>query len=292
MNELISTFRSYLLEHGRSERTAEAYTSDVARYIAWCEKEYRLAFTTSMLNRSDLHDYQAQCRKVQRVQAATWNRYMASLEIFATWLNLDINDALTRAESQKLAPHSLEDFEYRRFRLAVIEAVRNPKTHMALNQALRNAAVITLLADAGLREGEVVHLRVQDLILRTNKGSVVICDAKGNKDRMVPLDKDSVDTLKAWLAIRPAGGDELFIGKRGEPLQERGIQKLVATIARDAHIEHVTPHQLRHTAAYRLIKAGGNLNEVAEILGHSSLETTRRYTLPHYGDLENLMEMA
>jgi integrase len=147
--------------------------------------------------------------------------------------------------------------------------------------------VVTLLADAGLREGECVHLRVSDLLLGDRKGRVIVCDAKGNKDRSVPLDKESVDLLKGWLAIRPSGGcDALFVGKRGDRLQERGIQKLVAGIARDAQIEHVTPHQLRHTAAYRWMKAGAQLNEVAELLGHSSIEVTRRYTLPHWEDLE------
>jgi site-specific recombinase XerD len=293
MNETIHQFQNYLREHGRSERTIQAYGFDVERYMRWCESGYGQAFTASMLNRSDLHDYQVHCRKLERAKAATWNRYLASLTIFAVWLGVDVSEAMTRAESQKLAPKSLAQSDYRRFRLAARESIRTAATDAARNLALRNAAIITLLADGGLREGEIVHLRVEDVLLGERKGRVIICDAKGNKDRTVPLDKDSVDTLKAWLAVRPAAhtGAEMFVGKRGDALQERGIQKLVAGLAADAQIGHVTPHQLRHTAAYRLIQAGASLTEVAELLGHANLDVTKRYTLPHYEDLENLVEV-
>ena len=293
MTQLTLEFTSFLRTHGRSESTAQSYTSDVAGYVCWCEQTYGIDFSLSMLNRSDLHDYQVHCRKVERVSAATWNRRLASLSVFATWQGVDVSQAMTRAESQKLAPKSLILAEYKRFRLAAREAVRTAKSQAAKRQALRNAAIITLLADAGLREGEIVRLRVEDVLLGERKGRVIILDAKGNKDRSVPLDKDSVDMLKAWLEARPAGdGVEMFVGKRGEMLQERGIQKLVAKVAVDAHIGHVTPHQLRHTAAYRWMAAGADLGKVAELLGHSSIEVTRRYTLPHWEDLEDLVEAA
>jgi len=288
MNELTTNFHSYLRQNGRSARTAQAYAADVERYIAWCERAYGLAFTAAMLNRSDLHDYQVDCRKAFRVRASTWNRYVASLSVFAVWLGVDVDGALTRAESQKLAPKSLNESQYRRFRLAVREALRTAKTSAAKRLAARNAAVVALLTDAGLREGEVVHLRRSDLLLGERKGQVIICDAKGNKDRRVPINKDVIDTLRAWLDVRPAGGcDALFVGKRGDRLQERGIQKLVAEIARDAQIGHVTPHQLRHTFGYRKQQDGVPLNVIAELMGHSTIEVTRRYTLPHWEDLED-----
>lgn len=293
MNDLTSNFRTYLLGNGRSERTAQAYCADVARYVTWCETAYGMAFTASMLNRSDLHDYQVDCRKRERTRAATWNRYVASLSIFAGWLGVEIDGALSRATGSKLAPKSLDKSDYRRLRLAVIEAVRTAKSAAARRQALRNAVVVTLLADAGMREGEVVHLRVQDVLLGERKGRVLVMDAKGNKDRTIPLDKDSVDIIKAWLAVRPADGcDALLVGKFGDRLQERGIQKLITRLAQDAHVGHVTPHILRHTAAYRWRENGADLVQIAELLGHSSIEVTRRYTLPHYSDLEDIIEVA
>lgn len=317
MNELTTNFRTYLLGNGRSERTANAYVADVERYVTWCERAYGQAFSVSMLNRSDLHDYQVDCRKRERAKAATWNRYVASLSVFAAWLGENIDGALTRAEAQKLAPKSLPVSEYRRFRLAVREAVRTAKSPAAQRQALRNAVVVTLLADGGMREGEVVHLRVQDVLLGERKGRVLVVDAKGNKDRSIPLDKDSIDIIKAWLAVRPGSRygaenaptrpasrygaesaptrpacDALLVGKFGDRLQERGIQKLVGKLALEARVGHVTPHMLRHTAAYRWRENGADLVQIASLLGHSSVEVTRRYTLPHYADLEEIIEVA
>lgn len=289
----LAAFSQYLHESGLEARSVRAYVSDVARYMAWCEREYGLAFSESMLNRSDLHDYQVECRENDRVKAASWNRYMASLSAYAAWLGIKISGAMSRAEGQKLAPKSLSKPEYKRFRLAVLEAIRTAKSDPARRQALRNAVVVTLLADAGLREGEVVHLRLQDVLLGERKGRVLVCDAKGNKDRTVPLDKDSVDMIKAWLTVRPSDGcSALLVGKFGDRLQERGIQKLVAALARDAQIGHITPHQLRHTAAYRWRESGADLVQIAALLGHSSIEVTRRYTLPHYSDLEKIVEVA
>ena len=293
MNELKKDFEQYLHDHGRSARTASAYVSDVERFVTWSERAYGQDFVPSMLNRSDLRDYQVQCRKADKVSAATWNRYLASLKVFVGFLGLaDPTDAIDRADGQKLAPQSLTESEYRRMRLAANEAVRTARTDAGMRQALRDRAVITLLMEAGLREGEVVSLTSDSLQLGERKGRVLIVAAKGNKDRVVPLDKDSVDAIKAYLDVSGAGSGRVFVGKFGKGLQEGGIQKMVARYGQAARIGHVHPHMLRHTAAYRWMKAGATLVQVAELLGHSSIEVTRRYTLPHYSDLEQVVEAA
>lgn len=298
MNQIIPSYQQYLRQSGRSERTAKAYLSDAAHYIAFCEREYGgETFSPSMFNRADLVDYQTRCRKKDRQAAATWNRRVASLAVFGQWLRetnaITANpvEVLTRAETQKLAPRSLSTPDFKRLRRAVIQAVLDAKTPAAARQARRNAAIICLMAEAGLREGEVVRLRVPDVLLGERKGRIFICDAKGNKDRSVPLDKESVDTIKAWLAVRPqTGAETLFIGRHGDPLLESGIGKLVTALCLDAHIEPITPHQLRHTFAHRLLERGATLPQIAELLGHASIEITRRYTLPHWQELEEIVE--
>jgi site-specific recombinase XerD len=288
-------FMEYLSERSAA-RTAQAYSSDVARFVAYCESVYGEDLHLAMLNRSDLHDYGQYCRQTQQISAATWNRYVASLKAFSQWLkqkgqiDYDPTDMLDQADAQALAPKSLKESEYRRFRLVTMKAVMAARTPSARLLALRNQAVIVLMLDAGLREGEVVNLRQSNLLLGQRKGRVFVCGAKGNKDRIVPLDKDSVDKLADYLEAR-GDVDLLFAGKQGETLKERGIQKLVRKLGEAAGID-VTPHMLRHTAAYRWLKAGASLGEVASLLGHSSLDVTRRYTLPHYEDLERIVEVA
>lgn len=296
MMTMVNEFATYLREKGRAERTVAAYSQDVARFVTWSEAEYAQAFALSMFNRTDLREYQGYCRETLKLKAATWNRSVASLAVFAAWLRstgeleYDPSDTLTRAEGQKLAPKSLRKPEYKRFRLAVAEQVRTAKTEKARRWALRDAAVVACLWQGGLREGEVTRLRMQDVLLGERTGRIEIVNAKGNKDRVVPLGYEASRALQAWLEVRPAGGIELFVGKFGEHLQERGIQKLVAGLAEAAGIGHISPHQLRHTAGRTLVVNGSSLAEVATFLGHSSLEVTRRYTLPHYEDLERMAE--
>lgn len=290
---ILDDFSKFLRQGGRCERTVDAYVCDAGRYVSWAEGVYGQGFVASMLNRSDVRDYMRQAREVEKVGAATHNRWRASLKSFADFLGVaDPTDAVRRARGQELAPQSLTEGEYRRLRLAANEAVRTARSGAGLRQALRDRAVITLLMEAGLREGEVVSLTGADLQLGERKGRVRIVAAKGNKDRAVPLDKDSVEMLRAYLDVAGSGEGRLFVGKFGEGLQERGIQKLVAKYGQAARIEHVHPHMLRHTAAYRWMKGGASLVQVAQLLGHSSIEVTRRYTLSHYGDLEQVVEAA
>ncbi len=297
MEATLSEFVLFLRRKGRAERTVQAYRRDVDRFVGWCEAVYGMSFEVGMVNAADLRDFEVWCRKSLGLKAASWNRAMASLGVWCRWLVaggwLAENPVggLTRAAGQKLAPKSLDAVSFRRFRLAVMNAVRLAGSEAARKAALRNQAVISLLVEAGMREGEVVNLRAGDLLLGERKGRVLIRAAKGNKDREIPLSMGSVQALKAWLEARPKDlGEWVFGGKFGERLQERGIQKLVGKLAEQAGVGHVTPHCLRHTAAYRWIKAGADLGEVAELLGHSSIEVTRRYTMPHWQDLEELVE--
>ncbi len=298
MNPLTENFETWLREQGRAERTVAAYASDVERFVTWSEAGYEQPFTLSMLNRADLREYQCYCRQTQQFKAATWNRSVASLSVFADWLkrtgalDYDPTETLTRAESQKLAPKSLRKPEYKRLRLAINEQIRTAKTVTARRWALRNAAVMACLWQAGMREGEVARLRLQDVLLGERTGRIDVINTKGNKDRVIPLGYEATQALRAWVAVRgDAAEDTVFVGKFGEPLQERGIQKLVGGLSQEAGIGHVTPHQLRHTAGRTLVANGSSLSDVAAFLGHSSLEVTRRYTLPHYEDLERMAEV-
>ena len=267
------------------------------RFITWSESEYGQPFTLAMFNRPDLRDYQAYCRAELKLKSATWNRSVASLSVFAAWLratgelDYDPTDTLTRADAQKLAPKSLTKPEYKKLRLAVSEQIRNARSITGHQWAIRDAAIVACLWQAGMREGEVVRLRLADLQLGERSGKIEVVNAKGNKDRTIPLGYEAARALRAWLDVRPATQfGNVFIGKFGEALQERGIQKLVAALSEQAGIGHISPHQLRHTAGRMLVVNGSSLADVAAFLGHSSIEVTRRYTLPHYDDLARMAE--
>ena len=154
--------------------------------------------------------------------------------------------------------------------------------------ALRDRALLEVLYASGLRVSELVGLDWQDVDLSSRVLRVL---GKGRKERMVPFGRQAADALRAWLdvweAVRAqvAGrkGDDnsepVFLNRLGGRLTDRSVRRVIdrwvdqAAVARGVH-----PHTLRHTFATHLLENGADLRTIQELLGHSSLSTTQKYT--------------
>ncbi|MBO7385204.1 MAG: tyrosine-type recombinase/integrase, partial [Clostridia bacterium] len=107
---------------------------------------------------------------------------------------------------------------------------------------------------------------------------------KGAKQRQVPLSDSSMQALARWLEARgnvpPSPGEQaLFIGSRGKRLDRRQAARILEEHAAAAGIpQHVSPHDMRHSFATHLLESGADLRSVQELLGHSRISTTQRYT--------------
>ena len=147
------------------------------------------------------------------------------------------------------------------------------------NQGIRDRCIVLLLYYTCIRAGELAALRVSDIILGERSGNVQILRGKGNKARLIPLNAEGRAVLRSYMLIRPACEKQtLLVGQRGEPLSSHAIYDVVVKYGQHAGLEEVTPHTLRHTFARTLLAAGVPLSDVADLLGHSSLDTTRIYT--------------
>jgi integrase/recombinase XerC len=146
--------------------------------------------------------------------------------------------------------------------------------------ALRDRAILEVLYSSGLRVSELTGLCWRDVDYEL--GMVMVRAGKGNKDRLVPLGEPALDTLKAWrnampIAWTPDGA--VITNLRGGRLTPRSVQNIVARRLLDAGINMpLTPHGLRHCFATHMLNAGADLRSIQEMLGHSSLQTTQRYT--------------
>jgi integrase/recombinase XerC len=150
---------------------------------------------------------------------------------------------------------------------------------------LRDRAVLELLYGSGLRVSELAKLDLGDVDLAGGSARVL---GKGSKERIVPLGGKSIATLRAYLEARAAfrhpktGAQDvraLFLSPRGARLGVRAIQTLVQKYgALGAGRADLHPHALRHTCATHLLDGGADLRAIQELLGHSSLSTTQRYT--------------
>lgn len=140
----------------------------------------------------------------------------------------------------------------------------------------RDDAVLEVLYGSGVRVSELCQLELDQVRLHDG---VLIVWGKGAKERRVPLGDPAADALRSWLAIRAEvvpveAGRVVFANERGKQLTPRDVRRILDR--RSPTPTH--PHALRHTFATHLLDGGADLRSVQELLGHSDVATTQRYT--------------
>lgn len=145
---------------------------------------------------------------------------------------------------------------------------------------VRDLALLELLYGSGLRISEALALDAGDYQPGDRALKVL---GKGSKERLSPLSDTSREAMDAWLAARPVlaapGERALFVGRRGGRLNRRQAVRILEEAAILAGIpQHISPHDLRHSYATHLLEGGADLRSVQELLGHSRISTTQRYT--------------
>ncbi len=149
----------------------------------------------------------------------------------------------------------------------------------------RDSAILEFMYSSGCRVSEVASLKVCDLSADL---SCAIVTGKGNKDRKVYLEDDARKAVGEYIADRNARFADnkvhnpknyLFVNQNGTPITVRGIRYIIDRYSgADGTGHHVNPHALRHTFATGMIASGADVRLVQELLGHSSISTTQRYT--------------
>jgi integrase/recombinase XerC len=148
--------------------------------------------------------------------------------------------------------------------------------------ARRDRALLELLYASGLRVGELVGLDWGDIDL---EGRVLRVLGKGGRERMVPFGRPAEAALRRWLEnwaeVRGTGdaSEPVFLNHRGGRLTDRSVRRILDRYVDQAALAAgVHPHTLRHTFATHLLEGGADLRAIQELLGHSSLSTTQKYT--------------
>ncbi len=279
-------FLKELQERGRSPRTLRAYEFDWSQFATWYAEVNQEPYALERLAAMDVQDYITWGRQ-QGLKATTLNRRLAWLKQYAAWgeqqgaITAEMRQRIKTVpiqRKQQLAPRSLSSREARKL-LKEVKVRGNP----------RDDAIISVLLYTGLRVGELVALALDDVTLSERKGTIQVrADvAKGGKERAVPVPKKAREALQVYIAVRsPENNGALFIGRQG-PLSAEGVAAIVRKYAAWSRLESVTPHVLRHSFAYSYLENNNNdLVALADILGHSDLNTTRIYTKRRLSDLQ------
>jgi integrase/recombinase XerC len=274
---------------------------DLAAFAAWFEQTTGKVFDPLAVTPPDVRDYRAHLQSVQGLKPNSVNRALSSLSTFFKWAQdeglIAVNPCrqVRPVAQQPQPPRWLSRPEQAALRRAFQETAQRAQWkasladdphHPALVRTRRDLALLALLLDAGLRVSEACVLSLTDVVLSDRNGHLVVRSGK-RKYREVPLNASARKALREWLEVRPqVDADTLLVGRDRQPLQPRGVQRLLDRYARKAGLEGVTPHTLRHSFGKNLVDAGRPLTEVAALLGHARLNTTAIYTQPGQADLQ------
>ena len=284
MNDHITLFIRYLgTERNVSPHTLEAYRRDIGQFQAFVRSERGEEAAVGGIDHLLIRRYLAllhkECRK------SSIGRKLAALRSFFTYLVRE--GVVTRNPAELVATPKRE--KKVPFHLSIDEVtalVEAPREGELL--PLRDRAILETLYSCGIRVSELTGLDVGGIDL--DEGLVRVM-GKGGKERIVPLGSKARLALADYLAARnhPAAGEPLFINARGGRLTRRSVARIVDKyIIRIATMKKVSPHTLRHTFATHLLEGGADLRAIQELLGHSSLSTTQKYT---HVSIDRLMEV-
>lgn len=264
LDKYLSSFCVYLSANkGLSIKTALAYESDL-RFFCDYFKNIELVDTT-------MFEYINLLKS--KYKPASLNRKLSSLRAFLKYIKKDINLQLNLSDIK----NSKNNFK--------IEKIISFDALQTLFSPTRNGLILIFFYATGLRVSELISLKISDIYF---EAGLIRVQGKGSKTRIIPFTYNILERLKDYVAnerqTNEYSKDYLFISKRGKPFTRAAIWKIIKLESKSKGFD-LHPHSLRHLFATHLLENGANIKVIQELLGHSSLSTTMRYTLVSDGAL-------
>jgi integrase/recombinase XerD len=244
-----------------SESTYKTYTGLFNRFLHYCQ--LNLKKPVDEITGDEITAYILKVIKKYDISISTQNQHINAIKFYFEHVLGQQRETywIERPRKEKRLPEILSEQEV----IRLIMASGN----------LKHQCIIALIYSAGLRRGELIKLRIQDL--NFDRKQVFIRGAKGKKDRVSLLSERICNGLEKYLTeYKP--NYFLFENIKREPLSGSTIGTIVKNASKTAKLRNVTPHMLRHSFATHLMDKGTDTRMIQELLGHSSLETTAIYT--------------
>lgn len=278
---------------GASAHTVRAYTADLAAFLAFTGTDPADPGAASALTLRAARAWLAD--SVARGAArSTVSRHVAALRNFSAWAHreglapTDAAAALASARADQRLPRVVDQDEA----AALLECARS-RASADDPVSVRDWAILELIYATGIRVSEACSLTTSSVDAAALTVRVL---GKGDKERTVPFGVPARNALDQWtVRARPSlamGTDALFVGAKGGPIDPRVVRAMIHRMCARAGVRDIAPHGLRHSAATHLLQGGADLRAVQEILGHSSLATTQRYTHVDAGRLSDVYRRA
>jgi integrase/recombinase XerD len=277
MKEFISTFLDYLpLERGLSNNTLISYRKDLNCYTNFLKNRH--IESLSKVAKDDITNFMF-FQKAQGFSANSIARRLVAIRMFHRFLvrerilKIDPTNLIDSPKLWKKIPETLS--------LAEVDALLS-QPDVKDKQGIRDKAILETLYATGMRVSEAAALLVNNLYLDIG---FLRCMGKGNKERVIPLGKKAVVSLKRYLEVsRPwllknRESESLFLNRFGKKISRQSLWRIVRRYARQSRIKKpIKPHILRHSFATHMLERGADLRSVQEMLGHTDISTTQIYT--------------
>jgi len=293
--EPVAMFLAHLeLEKSYSPATVAAYAKDVMQFESLLSRRGLSLAAPHKVVKRDMQSFLAEMHR-SGLSKTSMGRKLSSLRSFFRFcarmrlVTVLPTQGLGNPKTEKRHPGVLNVDQA--FALLSPDAASAPSGNAPQNAeaqehdkgracAARDLCLAELLYGSGLRISEALSLDAGKI---TSDSESVRILGKGGKERLAPLTDTARAALDGWLALRsqlaPNSEKALFVGIRGKRLHRREAQRIIASLCRRAGLpQGVSPHGLRHSFATHLLQAGADLRSVQELMGHSRLSTTQRYT--------------
>ena len=247
---------------GFSEKTISAYVFHNQKFLDYINKQ------PEEINEDDIKTYLA-CLISNKKKPATINLTLSTLKFFYEKIQKkDIFKNIDPVKSEKKIPTVLTKDEIKQ----LLSSVKNKKHKL----------LIEMMYSSGLRVGEAVNLKLEDLNLNEKIGKVIA--GKGKKQRLIILSNKAIDRIERYQKYREKkniNSPYLFPSNKNheKPISIRQAQKIISTVAEKAGIKkRIFCHALRSSFATHLLESGTDIRIIQELLGHASISTTQIYT--------------
>lgn len=295
--DLTTRFKNYLSKQDLSERTIKGYLDDLRFFCGWYEEIQNKKIDWLKITNFELQAFRQYLVNGKRQKVSSVNRRIQALKRFFSWAH---------REGIMSKENPTEHLQFmRRQSPSQPQALTKTEVHNLLRSAgqsshglsKRNYAILQLMLQCGLRIGEVIKLRFRDITLQSRSGNVAIINSKGHKSREVPLNLTARHALDNYFkqCQNKEPDNSIFQSKRQGILSLRSMQAMVNNLTKRAKLNRipVSAHTLRHTFATNYLRANPNqLVELAQLLGHDSLNTTAVYTKSSQEKLAEAVEKS
>ncbi len=275
LKDLLRQFVNYLaVEKLLAKNSLMAYERDLRDYLTFLQ--LKKITDLSRVTPKEIREF-LMSLKEKKQASSTISRHLVAIKIFHRFLvcerhlKQDITSALESPKTWKKLPHSLS--------IQDIEKILN-SPNARTDRGARDRAILELFYATGMRVSEIVNLKLSDMSLES---AILKCTGKGNKERIIPMGKNSLEAIQAYLSrVRrrvSTKSQELFVSQQKRKFTRQSLWSIIKQHAKAARIgKRITPHTFRHSFATHLLERGADLRVVQELLGHSDISTTQIYT--------------